>query len=543
MELLSPAGNVDKLRYCYTYGADAAYIGLKNFSLRVKADNFYEDEYKKVAQLKELFPGRRLHCALNISFHNSEIDRLIEDIPYFKLYPIDAFIVQDLGIVPILQKNFPNADLHLSTQASCMNREAVKMYKSIGFKRVVMGREASLKEIAEIKDAVPDMEIECFVHGAMCIAYAGRCLMSAYLNGRSAQEGFCSHTCRWNYKLMAPILGQADGGMKTGGGMQTGASLQTGAVQTTDSALQTSNTLQTGTASQTASPHTQDSLPMQKAIELAQSGKLVLNEEKRPDEYFPVYEGENFTAVLSSKDLCMIDHLADLKKAGVDSLKIEGRMKSIYYVAMVTRAYRKALDALEGKITEEEAKPFVAELYKASHRPFTTAFYYNRSDADVTVSGAADSPYLLAGEIKGALTAEESDFVFKKAAQLTKRRQEEREKLCPQALAALEERIKNQPDKHLAAVEKKEGFAFYTLAPLNMITRQTILEVVTPAIVSRKLKAEEFCLVNPNTGEVYNWVCDGHPCAIYTSIPLSQGDLLRALDPGYKEGIFRDNGR
>lgn len=549
MELLSPAGNVDKLRYCYTYGADAAYIGLKNFSLRVKADNFYEDEYKKVAQLKELFPGRRLHCALNISFHNSEIDRLIEDIPYFKLYPIDAFIVQDLGIVPILQKNFPNADLHLSTQASCMNREAVKMYKSIGFKRVVMGREASLKEIAEIKDAVPDMEIECFVHGAMCIAYAGRCLMSAYLNGRSAQEGFCSHTCRWNYKLMAPILGQAGGGMQTGaalqsgGGMQTGTSLQTGAVQPTDSALQARNTFQTGTTSQTASPHTQDSLPMQKAIELAQSGKLVLNEEKRPDEYFPVYEGENFTAVLSSKDLCMIDHLADLKKAGVDSLKIEGRMKSIYYVAMVTRAYRKALDALEGKITEENAKPFVAELYKASHRPFTTAFYYNRSDADVTVSGAADSPYLLAGEIKEALTAEESDFVFKKAAQLTKRRQDEREKLCPQALAALEERIKNQPDKHLAAVEKKEGFAFYTLAPLNMITRQTLLELVTPAIVSRKLKAEEFCLVNPNTGEVYNWVCDGHPCAIYTSIPLSQGDLLRALDPGYKEGIFRDNGR
>lgn len=540
MELLSPAGNVDKLRYCYTYGADAAYIGLKNFSLRVKADNFYEDEYKKVAQLKELFPGRRLHCALNISFHNSEIDRLIEDIPYFKLYPIDAFIVQDLGIVPILQKNFPNADLHLSTQASCMNREAVKMYKSIGFKRVVMGREASLKEIAEIKDAVPDMEIECFVHGAMCIAYAGRCLMSAYLNGRSAQEGFCSHTCRWNYKLMAPILGQADGSMQAGGGMQTGTSLQTGAVQQTDAALQIGAALQTDAGMQTA---TQDALPMQKAIELAQSGDLVLNEEKRPDEYFPVYEGENFTAVLSSKDLCMIDHLADLKKAGVDSLKIEGRMKSIYYVAMVTRAYRKALDALEGKITQEEANPFVAELYKASHRPFTTAFYYNRSDADVTVSGAADSPYLLAGEIKGALTAEESDFVFKKAEQLTKRRQEEREKLCPQALAALEERIKNQPDKHLAAVEKKEGFAFYTLAPLNMITRQTLLELVTPAIVSRKLKAEEFCLVNPNTGEVYNWVCDGHPCAIYTSIPLSQGDLLRALDPGYKEGIFRDNGR
>lgn len=239
MELLSPAGNIDKLRYCYAYGADAAYIGLKNFSLRVKADNFYEDEYSKVIQLKNEFPGRRLHCALNISFHNNEIDRFIKDIPYFKQYPIDAFIVQDLGIVPILQKHFPNAQLHLSTQASCMNREAVKMYKSLGFSRVVMGREASLSEIAEIKDAVPDMEIECFVHGAMCIAYAGRCLMSAYLNGRSAQEGFCSHTCRWDYDVMV------------------------------------------------------------KPSELAQSGALYLREHKRPDEYFPVYEGENFTAVLS----------------------------------------------------------------------------------------------------------------------------------------------------------------------------------------------------------------------------------------------------
>ena len=202
MELLSPAGNVEKLRYCYAYGADAAYIGLKNFSLRVKADNFYADEYEQVAAIKAAYPGRKLHCALNISFHNKEIDRLKAEIPYFRLYPIDAFIVQDLGIVPLLQKEFPHAALHLSTQASCMNREAVKIYRSLGVTRIVMGREASLAEMAEIKDAVPDMEIECFVHGAMCIAYAGRCLMSAYLNGRSAQEGFCSHTCRWDYDLL-----------------------------------------------------------------------------------------------------------------------------------------------------------------------------------------------------------------------------------------------------------------------------------------------------------------------------------------------------
>ena len=201
MELLSPAGNVEKLAYAYAYGADAAYIGLKKFSLRVKADNFYEDEYKKVVELKSRYPGKRLHCALNISFHDEEIDNLRANIDYFRQYPIDAFIVQDIGIVPLLQKEFPNAELHLSTQASCVNSEAVKMYKSIGFKRVVLGREISLAQIKRIKDAVPDMELETFVHGAMCIAYAGRCLMSAFLTGRSAQSGFCSHTCRWNFRV------------------------------------------------------------------------------------------------------------------------------------------------------------------------------------------------------------------------------------------------------------------------------------------------------------------------------------------------------
>ena len=281
MELLSPAGNVEKLEYAYAYGADAAYIGLKKFSLRVKADNFYEDEYKKVVELKNQYPGKRLHCALNISFHDSDIDNLKSNIEYFRQYPIDAFIVQDIGIVPLLQKEFPNAELHLSTQASCVNSEAVKMYKSLGFKRIVLGREISINEIKRIKDSVPDMELEAFCHGAMCIAYAGRCLMSAYLTGRSAQAGACSHTCRWEYDVLSKPNG---------------------------------------------------------AKELAQSGRLYLREHERPEDLFPVFEGEDFTAILSSKDLCMIDHLEDLKNAGVDSLKIEGRMKSTYYVALVTRA-------------------------------------------------------------------------------------------------------------------------------------------------------------------------------------------------------------
>ncbi|MBP5357777.1 MAG: U32 family peptidase [Treponema sp.] len=467
MELLSPAGNVDKLRYCYTYGADAAYIGLKNFSLRVKADNFYEDEYKKVKELKAAFPGKRLHCALNIAFHNSEIDRLLNDIPYFKQYPIDAFIVQDLGIVPILQKEFPDAELHVSTQASCMNREAVKMYRSLGFSRVVMGREASLKEIAEIKDAVPDMEIECFVHGAMCIAYAGRCLMSAYLNGRSAQEGFCSHTCRWDYDVLS-------------------------------------------------------------AKQIAQSGELVLREKKRPDEYFPVYEGDDFTAVLSSKDLCMIDHLKELKDAGVDSLKIEGRMKSVYYVAMCTRAYRKALDELEGKISTEEAKPFVDELYNVSHRAFSTGFYFDKAEADVTVSGESVSPWDLAAELKPRLSEQDEEAVLSRGMRLRQRRIDEYNSLVPQAQKAWDERVKNQPDKHLPDVQKKEGWHMYPLIALNMLNEKSELQIVSPDIVSKDLPHEHYQLVNPDTGEVYRWCCDGHPCVLYTDMDIQDGSLIRS---------------
>ena len=186
MELVCPAGNVDKLAYAYNYGADTAYIGLKRFSLRIKADNFYDDEYKRVIALKKKYPEKRLFCALNIAFHNHDLEQFYKNIDYFHEYPIDAFIVQDLGVVRFLQKEFPGTHLHLSTQASCMNKEAVKMYRDLGFKRVVLGREVTLDEIRKIKDEVPDMELECFAHGAMCIAYSGRCLMSAYLTGRSA---------------------------------------------------------------------------------------------------------------------------------------------------------------------------------------------------------------------------------------------------------------------------------------------------------------------------------------------------------------------
>ena len=486
MELLSPAGNVEKLYYAYAYGADAAYIGLKKFSLRVKADNFYDDEYKKVIELKNQFPGRKLHCALNISFHNSDIENLKNNLDYFKAYPIDAFIVQDIGIVPLLQKHFTNTALHLSTQASCVNSEAVKMYKSLGFSRIVLGREASLKEIREIKDAVPDIELEAFCHGAMCIAYAGRCLMSTYLTGRSAQAGACSHTCRWDFDVLADP---------------------------------------------------------KKAKELAESGALVLREHKRPDEYLPIYEGDDFTAVLSSKDLRMIEHLKEMKDAGLDSLKIEGRMKSVYYVALVTRAYRKALDALEGKITDAEAKPFIDELENVSHRESGTGFYFNRSEANETVSGASDSKYILAAEITEELSETQCKELLKTAEDFDSERKTELENMHPEARKARLKDYELHPDKNPDIVSEKQNWFMYRILPLNMIKPGDKIEFISPDVVSIVPDANEWKIINPENGTLRSWVCDGHDCILYTKERLQKGTLIRLEDPDYKTGVIRDSGR
>ena len=521
IELLSPAGNVEKLSYAYAYGADAAYIGLKKFSLRVKADNFYEDEYKKVLELKNRYPGKRLHCALNISFHDEEIDALKANLDYFRQYPIDAFIVQDIGIVPLLQKEFPKAELHLSTQASCVNSEAVKMYKSLGFSRIVLGREISIAQIKRIKDSVPDMELETFVHGAMCIAYAGRCLMSAYLTGRSAQSGFCSHTCRWNFNVSGTAGLSAPGAADGRGGVDG-----TGMSGVTVGAGNDAGRLNAATARA-----------------LAQSGLLTLEEEQRKGEYFPVFEGEDFTAVLSSKDLRMIEHLADLRDAGIDSLKIEGRMKSVYYVAMVTRAYRKALDALEGRISNEEAAPFVAELDNVAHRESTTGFYYNKADADKTTSGASDSKYQLAAEIGDELPAADFDTLLSEG---TKRYEASQAELAAMHPAAREARLKDleiHTDRRIIPFQKKEGWHMYPINAMNMIRIEDEIEFVAPDFCSLKVPAGQWEIISAETGLKLNWVCDGHPAVIYLPHQLPPATLLRTLDPDYVDGKIRDTGR
>lgn len=432
LELVSPAGNCEKLTYAWEYGADAAYIGLKRFSLRVKADNFHDTEYTEIRTLKDEYERKgtpkRLFCALNISFHNADIDHFLSEKDYFAAYPFDAFIIQDIGMVPVLQREFPHIPLHLSTQANCVNREAVKMYRSLGFRRVVLGRETSLAEIREIKDAVPEMEIECFAHGAMCIAYSGRCLMSAYLTGRSANGGHCSHSCRWDWRLLADEL-------KTG------------------------------------------------------DREFLVEERARPGEFFPVVQTDDFTALFSSKDLCMIDHLADMKAAGVDSLKIEGRMKSLYYTALVTRSYRKQIDALEGRITGETAAPFVAELDKVAHREFATGFYFSKDAANETTRGETDSPWMLAGTIGKELGQ------------------------CAAADATI--------------------FNRYEFISMNKITAGEELEYVGPDLIG--IADREYTLIDPDTGSAREWVCHGHPCILQTRHTLKSRFIVRARDPSWQE--------
>lgn len=355
MELLSPAGTYEKLATAFDYGADAVYMGLKNFSMRANAGNFSDREWEGLSSLKKR-PGkseRRLYCAINILFHEDDLVGLREQLPLIAQWPFDAFIVTDLGAAAVLKEAFPEKELHLSTQASCINAVAAKVYHDMGFSRIVLGRETPLEDIRKIKDAVPELELEVFVHGAMCMAYSGRCLLSSHLTGRSGNQGDCAHTCRWNYRLMGS-----------------------------------------------------DRLNRLSDADILGGEAFALEEAERPGTYYPISEQDGFTTILSSKDLCMIDHLAELRDAGVDSLKIEGRMKSLYYVALVTRAYRKALDALEGAPGSEHWQEFRNELFNISHREYSTGFFFGHGPVDPEMGGDGEttSAVEIDGEIDFAAT-------------------------------------------------------------------------------------------------------------------------------------------
>lgn len=334
-ELLAPAGNMEKLRIAVHYGADAVYLGGNAFGLRNLADNFTLPELAEAVSYAH-DRGVKVYLTLNAYLENRDLPdlrRYLEDIAHL---PLDAYIAADPGVIAAIREVSPGQTIHLSTQANSTNWQSVRFWQEQGISRVNLAREMSLDDIREVRQRVA-CELELFVHGAMCISYSGRCLLSSIMAGRSANKGECAHPCRWNYALV---------------------------------------------------------------------------EETRPGEYFPVLEDEKGTFIFNSKDLCLLQHLPELVGSGVDSLKIEGRMKGIHYVATVVRVYREALDRLYDDPTGYTCRPeWLEELCRISHRGYTTGFFlgppkdldrefhsrYIRSHDFVGIVEDADSAAVLVG--------------------------------------------------------------------------------------------------------------------------------------------------
>ena len=306
MELLAPAGNMEKMKMALLYGADAVYMAGKAFGLRAYGGNFDREELKEAVEYAHNL-GKKVYITVNIIPRNEDLEGLDEYLKYLQSIHADAVLVADMGVFDVCREVAPELPIHISTQASAANWRTIRRWKEMGASRVVLAREVSVKEMAEIHKKV-DVELEVFGHGALCISWSGRCLLSNYFtNGkRQSNRGECIQACRFKYSVM---------------------------------------------------------------------------EESRPGQYFPIEEDEHGTYIFNSKDLCMIDHIPELIEAGVASLKIEGRMKSVYYVAAVVAAYRKAIDAYYEKGADFEVLPeWRAELEKVSHRPYTTAFAYQEPD-------------------------------------------------------------------------------------------------------------------------------------------------------------------
>lgn len=312
VELLIPAGSLEVLKVAVDYGADAVYVGGESFGLRAKAHNFTIEEMKEaVAYCHNR--NVKLYVTANIFAHNDDLDGVRVYFESLKSVGIDALIISDPAIFMLAKEILPDVELHVSTQANNTNYGIYQFWYNLGATRVVSARELSLKEIKEIRENIPeDMEIESFVHGAMCISYSGRCLLSHFLTGRDANQGACTHPCRWKYSVV---------------------------------------------------------------------------EEKRPGEYFPVEEDDRGTYIFNSKDLCMVDHIPELVDAGIDSFKIEGRMKTALYVATVARTYRKAIDDYlkSPAIYKSNLSYYKEEIGKCTYRQFTTGFYFGKTDSDSQV--------------------------------------------------------------------------------------------------------------------------------------------------------------
>ena len=331
MELLAPAGNFIKMKYAIEFGADSVYLGLPDFSLRARLNDFTPAKLKEAIKYAHQ-RKKKIYITVNIYAHNYHLVNIIKTLKLLNRLSAgggsalggkpDGVIISDPGILALAQKYLKKIDLHLSTQANCTNWQAAKFWYKQGIKRIILARELSLKEIAAIHKKVPQLELEAFVHGAMCVAYSGRCILSSYLTGRSANLGDCAHPCRWAYKLY-------------------------------------------------------------------------MEEMTRPGQFMPVEEDKHGTYILSSKDLCMIKYLDQLAKAGVKHFKIEGRTKSISYLANVVKIYRQAIDYYRLQISTDVRKKGINELYKELHkisnREFTTGFFFGTEKLKMQ---KYDAPYV-----------------------------------------------------------------------------------------------------------------------------------------------------
>lgn len=326
-ELLSPAGNMEKLKAAFRYGADAVYLAGKRFGMRASADNFTPDEIRQAADYAALLQ-KKVYVTLNTMPHGDEYPALCEFLDSLRSIPISALICADLGVISLVRQMLPEVEIHASTQTSIVSAAAAEAYGRLGCSRVVLARELTMREIREIrKNTSREISLEAFIHGSMCVSYSGRCLLSQAILGRDANRGACAQPCRWNYSLArAPEYGYAE-----------------------------------------------------------------IAEEKRPGMPMPIEQNENGSFILSSKDLCMIEHIPDLMESGIDSFKIEGRMKSAYYTAVTANTYRMAIDAYSADPSQYCFDPrWLRELESVSHREYATGFYYDLPGTDpklVTMPG------------------------------------------------------------------------------------------------------------------------------------------------------------
>ncbi len=326
-ELLAPAGSQECLEAAVFYGADAVYLGGKQFGLRMGADNFSLDEMERAVEFAHSW-GVKVYVTVNIFAHNRDIRSLPRYLRFLDYIKVDGILVSDPGVFSLAKREVPDLPIHISTQSNITNREAAAFWERRGAERLVMARELSLWEIREIAGGV-SVDLEVFVHGAMCMSYSGRCLLSNMLTGRSSNQGDCSQPCRWKYAL---------------------------------------------------------------------------EEEKRPGEYFPVYEDDNGSYILNSKDLCLLEHLPELALAGVTSFKIEGRAKGVNYVATVVKVFRQALDSLAQGLGEYQVKPeWWEELGKVSNRDYTIGFIYGGDPTmnQTKVEQIYRRPYTFVGKVLG----------------------------------------------------------------------------------------------------------------------------------------------